>query len=52
MFDYGGMSVTDILELPYPLYNDIIVKQVKQKKQEMKEMEKLKEQQRKSSKRR
>ena len=46
------MSVTDVLDLPYPLYNDIIIKQVKQKKQEMKEMEKLKEQQRKASKKR
>lgn len=46
------MAVTDVLDLPYPLYNDIIIKQVKQKKQEMKEMEKLKEQQRKASKKR
>jgi len=35
MFE-GGLTLSEILELPYCLYNDLIVKQVKLKKQELK----------------
>jgi hypothetical protein len=43
------MQRTEILDLPYCLYNDLILKQIKNRKQEMREMEKMKEQQRKQA---
>ena len=35
MFE-NGLTLSEILDLPYCLYNDLIVKQVKLKKQELK----------------
>lgn len=41
LFDYSG-SVDDILELPYCMYNDIILNQIKIKQKEKEELENLK----------
>lgn len=38
LFDYSG-DIDSILEMPYCLYNDLIIEQIKMKKKEMKEME-------------
>ena len=40
LFEYSG-SVNEILELPYCLYNDIILSQIKLKKKEAKAQERL-----------
>lgn len=50
LYEYGGgWTIDSVLDLPYCLYNDIIIKQIKQRKAEIKEVEKLKERQRLSS---
>jgi len=38
LFDNSG-SISDILNMPYPLFSDIILAQVKEKKEEYKRME-------------
>ena len=38
LFDNSG-SVSDVLNMPYPLFSDIILAQVKEKKEEQKRME-------------
>jgi len=48
LFEYGG-SIESVLEMPYCLYNDIILEQIKLKKKELdikqKEMDKTKSRQ-------
>lgn len=41
LFEYSG-TVDDILELPYSIYNDLILTQIKFKKKEKEEMDNLK----------
>lgn len=41
LFDYSG-TIQDILDLPYSIYNDIILKQINFKKKEKEEIAKLK----------
>jgi hypothetical protein len=41
LFDYSG-TIQDILELPYSIYNDVILNQIKLKKKEKEELDNLK----------
>lgn len=41
LFDYSG-TVDNVLELPYCMYNDIILNQIKVKQKEKEELENLK----------
>ena len=40
LFDNSG-SISDILNMPYPLFSDIILAQVKEKKEEQKRLEEV-----------
>lgn len=44
LFDNSG-SVSDILNMPYPLFSDIILAQVKEKKEEQKRIEQAQQKQ-------
>lgn len=44
LFNYSG-TVQEILELPYSIYNDIIIKEIKLKKKEKEDLANLKNQQ-------
>lgn len=44
LFNYSG-TIQNILELPYSIYNDIILKQIKLKNKEKEEFENLKQSQ-------
>jgi hypothetical protein len=41
LFEYSG-TVQDIIELPYSIYNDVILKQIALKKKEKEELENIK----------